>query len=57
MIAVPGAATLALRALCLVPSRLRESARDTLLPSADSIGDPADETAIAEKTATGGTGN
>ena len=26
-------------------------------PSADSIGEPADEATIAEKTATGGTGN
>ena len=57
VIAVPGGARLAWRALRLVPSRLGDAARDTLLPSGDSIGEPADEATIAEKTATGGTGN
>jgi capsular polysaccharide export protein len=57
VITVPGPATLALRALRLVPSRVRESARNTLLPSADSIGDPPDEATIAGKSATGGTGD
>jgi len=57
VITVPGHATLALRALRLVPSRVRESARNTLLPSADSIGEPPDEATIAGKSATGGTGD
>ena len=57
VIAVPGPATLALRALALAPSRLRESARNTLLPGTDSIGEAADETTIARKSATGGTGD
>jgi capsular polysaccharide export protein len=56
-IAVPGRATLALRALRLVPSRVRESARNTLLPGADSIGESPDEATIAGKSATGGTGD
>jgi len=40
-----------------VPARLREAARNTLLPSADSIGEPADDATIAGKSATGGTGD
>ena len=55
VIAVPGLATLAVRALRLVPSRAHEAVRDTLLPSPDAIGEPGEETAIAEKSATGGT--
>jgi capsular polysaccharide export protein len=57
VIAVPGTATLAWRAVRLVPSRVHEALRDTLLPSPDEIGEPADEAAIAEKRATGGAGN
>jgi len=57
VIAVPGRTRLALRALSLVPARLREAARNTLLPSADSIGEPADDATIAGKSATGGTGD
>jgi capsular polysaccharide export protein len=57
VIAVPGRATLALRALSLVPSKLRESLCNTLLPGADSIGEPADEATIVGKSATGGTGD
>jgi len=57
VIAVPSQAALALRTLALVPSRLRESMRNTLLPSPDSIGEAADEAAIARKSATGGTGD
>jgi capsular polysaccharide export protein len=53
----PGRATLALRALSLMPARLRELVRNTLLPSADSIGEPVDEATIAGKSATGGTGD
>jgi len=56
-IAVPGCATLVLRALRLVPSRMREALRDALLPSPDAIGEPAGEAPIAEKSATSGTGN
>ena len=52
-IAVPGCATLVLRALRLVPSLMR----DALLPSPDAIGGPAGEAPIAEKSATSGTGN
>jgi len=54
VIAVPGGATLALHALRLVPSKLREALRDTLLPSAEVIGEPADEAAIAEKSVSSG---
>jgi hypothetical protein len=57
VIAIPGGGTLALRALRLVPSRVRQSVRNMLLPSADSIGDPADEARIAGKSATGATGD
>ena len=57
VITVPGRATLALRALSLAPSRLRESARNTLLPDVESIGEPADDATIAGKSATGGTGD
>ena len=57
VIAVPGATTVTWRALRLMPSRLRESMSNTLLPSADSIGEPADQATIAEKSATGGTGD
>jgi capsular polysaccharide export protein len=45
------------RALRLVPSRMRQSARHMLLPSGDSIGEPADEATIAGKSATGATGD
>jgi capsular polysaccharide export protein len=54
VIAFPGRATLALRALRLVPPRVREAVRDTLLPSPEAIGEPADEAAIAEKSVSGG---
>ena len=57
VIAVPGGGTLALRALRLVPSRVREAVRNMLPPSADPIGESADEARIAGKSATGGTGD
>jgi short-subunit dehydrogenase len=53
-IAVLGSATLAWRVLSLVPSRVHEALRDTLLPGAEAIGEPEDEAAIAEKSVTGG---
>jgi len=57
VITVPGRVTVALRALSLMPARLREAMHNTLLPGAESIGDEADEATIVRKSATGGTGD
>ncbi len=43
LIQIPGPATLAVRALRLVPSRVREGVRTMLLPSVDAIREPADK--------------
>ena len=42
-VAIPGPATLAMRSLRVVPSRVREALRNMLLPSAGAIREPADE--------------
>jgi capsular polysaccharide export protein len=60
LIAVPGCATLAMRTLRLVTSRMHQSARTLLVPSADAIGEPDDQAGITGKSApraTGATGN
>ena len=57
VIAVPGRTTLAMRALCLVTSRLRQAAGNMLLPGADAIGEPDGQVTIASKSATGATGD
>lgn len=49
VVAVPGPATAMLRALRFVPSRLRESARDMLLPSADPSRESADEAPLSDE--------
>jgi capsular polysaccharide export protein len=52
-ITVPGPVAVAMRALRMVPSRLREAARDMLLPSVDSIGEPADEAPLPDESGSG----
>jgi capsular polysaccharide export protein len=42
-VAIPGPATLAMRSLRVVPSRVREAVRNMLLPSPGAIREPADE--------------
>lgn len=56
VIALPGRTALAMRALRLIPSRLRQSARDMLAPNTVIIGEPDDQVTIAGKSATGVTG-
>ena len=46
-ITVPGAATVALRALRVIGARVREAMRDMPLPSVAAIGEPADEAPLA----------
>jgi short-subunit dehydrogenase len=53
VVAIPGAATVAMRALRLVPSRIRDAAGSMLLPSAGSIGEPADEGPLPGETGPG----
>jgi short-subunit dehydrogenase len=42
-VAIPGPATLAMRTLRVVPSRVRDAARTMLLPSTGAIREPAEE--------------
>jgi capsular polysaccharide export protein len=53
VVAIPGAGSLALRALLVVPSRVRDAARTMLLPSVDAIGEPADEGALPGESGPG----
>jgi capsular polysaccharide export protein len=53
VIAIPGARTLAMRALRVVPSRVRDAARSVLLPGVAAIGEPADEGALPGKSGPG----
>jgi len=55
VIAVPGPAILAMRALHLMLSRMHQAAR-TMLPTADAIGEPSDQATIAGKSASRATG-
>ncbi len=48
-IAVPGPATLAMRTLRVVPSRVREATRGMLLPSVELIREPADEAPLPDE--------
>jgi short-subunit dehydrogenase len=56
IIAVPGAATLALRVLRLVPSKLREVIRGVRLPSVGSIREPGEEGPLSGGPLPGETG-
>ncbi len=53
VIVIPGHAALAMRTLRLVPSRMRQSARNMLVPRADLIGEPADEAPLPGGSAPG----
>ncbi|MGC2414711.1 MAG: hypothetical protein WA459_18700, partial [Stellaceae bacterium] len=56
VILIPSRAMLLIGVLRLLASRVRQGARALLPPSAASIGEPADETTIAGKSATGAAG-
>jgi capsular polysaccharide export protein len=53
VIAVPGPATLALRVLLVILSRVRDAARDMLLPSVAAIREPVDDAPLADESGPG----